>query len=661
MFRNFLRVVTLVAAILALNSTGAQNVASVVQQSRKHIFRPSSGPQEIVRLKKSGVVDLPAAGSRSFSLRLTVDNNSLQSPTLLLYIDNVLTVRSTHPDGERADIQNYWPYIGDGSGLVLEAGILLTDSLTSARPQKREMTIGVPVALLDMSRNKHDVLLNFTGTRLSLYVDGVLYDNDFAIGFPSSGLTEYLVGKNVLDIGIIVPVLEAINDEVTTSAAVQYWTPPYFNAWVGDVVSCWYDNRYHLFYLFDRRGHKSKFGRGGHYFEHLSTSDFVTWVEHDAATPLEEQWECIGTGTPVVHDGKIFLNYGLHTTRMYPEERTVIPGLRREYNEIGCIKSLSIDTLTGRVPAGSTMAVSNDGKTFTKSGIVYHYCENPSIYADTIDHKFYMLANYGARGTWVSDSISDRWSCINPDFPPGGDCTFPFTVGDYDYIIGGFSGLWGKPRNSTGDYVDIVKEGKDCYNGLSVPAVTTLPDGRVMMAGWLKTNAWGGVLAIHEIVADDNEGTLGTRWVDTLIPDVPTLTVKNGKNTVGDGVSFISSFDIITDEPGAGRVVIKFGERAFWVLDLEKDRAWYASSLYDLPKTLGEGGDVSGAVDYAIPARVKRNTKIPVRILAHYDPKLRGTVIDIEIDSRRTMLSYRKNLRVDGLTLDANGATVNDK
>ena len=59
-----------------------------------------------------------------------------------------------------------------------------------------------------------------------------------------------------------------------------------------------------MFYLYDRRHHQSKFGCGAHYFEHLSTTDFKTWTEHEAATPLEEQWECIGTGTPFVFDDK---------------------------------------------------------------------------------------------------------------------------------------------------------------------------------------------------------------------------------------------------------------------------------------------------------------------------------------------------------------------
>ena len=101
------------------------------------------------------------------------------------------------------------------------------------------------------------------------------------------------------------------------AANIQYWTPPYHNAWVGDVVTFFHDGRYHVFYLFDRRGHASKFGRGGHYFEHLSTTDFQTWVEHKPATPLEYKWETIGTGKPFLFNGKLSISPGLHPPRTY--------------------------------------------------------------------------------------------------------------------------------------------------------------------------------------------------------------------------------------------------------------------------------------------------------------------------------------------------------
>ena len=72
--------------------------------------------------------------------------------------------------------------------------------------------------------------------------------------------------------------------QLPTARPIQCWAPPGHNSWVGDVVTFFYKGRYHVFYLYDRRHHQSKFGCGAHYFEHLSTTDFKTWTEHEAAT-----------------------------------------------------------------------------------------------------------------------------------------------------------------------------------------------------------------------------------------------------------------------------------------------------------------------------------------------------------------------------------------
>ncbi|MEJ7914427.1 MAG: hypothetical protein WKF70_14825 [Chitinophagaceae bacterium] len=98
--------------------------------------------------------------------------------------------------------------------------------------------------------------------------------------------------------------------------------------------------------MFDRRGHGSKFGKGEHYFEHISKTDFKTWTEHDAATPIEAQWETIGTGTPFIFDKKICLSYGLRTTRIYPKEQTLLPLQWDYYNKHGVTASFRYDKLS---------------------------------------------------------------------------------------------------------------------------------------------------------------------------------------------------------------------------------------------------------------------------------------------------------------------------
>ena len=540
---------------------------------------------------------------------------------------------------------------------LINATLFLTDSITGDTPRRRAITLSVPVSELtpDIS---HDVVVNYTGKDVSLYIDGHLYDSDFPIGTPATGKHLAKIAANRMNVQFYTPALTPVRDESFTSDIPQYWTPPYGNAWVGDVVACYFNGRYHIFYLFDRRGHKSKFGNGGHYFEHLSTPDLINWTEHEAAVPIDKQWETLGTGTPFVHNGELCLSYGLHTTRLFPYERTTLPNMKADYDSLGYTRSLSYDTISGLIPAGSTYAVSHDGGiTFEKSHKLFHYCENPSIYVDSLGNLM-MLANYGARGTWQSDSLNGGWHSIDADFPPGGDCTFPFRIGNRDYVIGGFSGMWSKPAGTpVTEFRDIVKEGKDCYNGLSVPAVTTLPDGRTIMSGWIKMQNWGGALATHEIIADGNEGTLGSRWIEELIPHLPEVTLSPSA-VEATPASFICEFTLTPAEAGKGTATINFGEGTLWTLDLNSDRAWFASSADDKPRTLGEGGDLSGARNYAIPARVAANKNIPVRLLVYSRPKFKGSIIDVEIDGRRTMLSFRPDLTVNEISFRDEGISL---
>lgn len=372
------------------------------------------------------------------------------------------------------------------------------------------------------------------------------------------------------------------------------------------------------------------------------------------ATPIEEQWETFGTGTPFEKDGKIYLAYGLHTTRIYPQERTVQPIIKEWMKHHGTTPAIDYDTLTNLMPAGATFAVSEDGgETFKKSHKLFHYCENPSIWVGQ-NGELNMYANYGARGFWKSSNIESGWSCVNQHFPEGRDCTFPFTLGKFDYVIGGFSGLWRKQADNTSqEYTDISKINEDCYDGLSVPAVTTLPDGRTLMAGWVKMHNWGGALVIHEMV-ECSDGVPGTKFVEELIPDLPLIgNLQNGKAKAVPE-SYRYECTVSPAEAKDNKVTLKFGKDAFWTLDFAADRIYYTSDTETQSKTLTEGGDVSSARNYAIPARLvdaDKHKPIMVRCVVKYSPKFDGTLIDIEVNSNRTMISYRQGLKPKEITL----------
>ncbi len=74
------------------------------------------------------------------------------------------------------------------------------------------------------------------------------------------------------------------------------------------------DGRYHLYWLYDRHHHGSKWGLGAHQWAHASTADLLHWDEHPMAVAITESDEgSICTGSTICHDG---VYYCWYTVRM---------------------------------------------------------------------------------------------------------------------------------------------------------------------------------------------------------------------------------------------------------------------------------------------------------------------------------------------------------
>ncbi len=585
-------------------------------------------------------------------------------------------------DGDRKDDdfgQNYLAApLANGSVPVLEATLSLR--LPVKGTPTEQMRVGVPLASLKKPWGSHEVVLSFTEARLTLYVDGQLVDNDFPIGMPVSDINEKRLVVNhkaVSKCEVFHPSLKAtpVASAKSRTAGLQYFTPEGHNAWVGDVATCYYNGRYHLFYLYDRRGHRSKFGRGGHYFAHLSTADFLSWTEHEDATPIEEQWESFGTGTPFVYHDSLFLSYGMHTSRIYPAEQTATPQQWDYVGRNGKTKAIPFASLKGVFPSGASYAVATDGlEHFEKSHILIHPAENPTIYTDE-EGRLMMLANYGARGTWTSEHLDGDWRCIDENFPPGGDCTFIFRWGDFDYIVGGFTHQWMKKKDAPiTEYSDMVAVGIDFYDGLSVPAITELPDGRHIMAGWMELNRhWGGPLVLRELMQYP-DGRIGSHWMPELVPPCKSprllskqLSAEQSFPTKSD--AFLLAMDVLPMPDGQLSLCFlpkENGENGCeWKIDVNSKRAQFADVSKGVEqKSLREGGQPHKAVNYAIEnvdlSTAPNHTTVPVRIIAQWNHKFGGTVIDVEINGKRTMICYRHGLRPEQLLLKPVNLTVSN-
>ena len=591
---------------------------------------------------------VPTNPTNGFTVKLTVDLKKFDGEKTILEIPNVLSVRLQQHDPLDRKRQNYPAFkMSDGSVPILEANLVLH---SAEHPDWQTMTIGIPLAILKQPEGEHEIVLNFSGVRWTMYADGELLDNDFPFGYPQwvAKNTWQLDPAWVKHAAIYFPAItpEPKPTAARNPAAIQYWTPPGHNSWVGDVVTFFYNGRYHVFYLYDRRHHGSKFGCA-HYFEHLSTIDFKTWTEHEAATLIEEQWECIGTGAPFVFNNKFCLSYGLHTTRIYPPERTTLPAQWEHLKTYGHTGAFKRNTTPG-MPAGSTYSVSADGiSNFKKSNIMFHPCENPSVYTDP-SGKLRMLANFHADGIWESESLDGGWHCIHPNFPPGGDCTFFFRWGQFDYIIGGFKDLWSKPADAPNSaYVDVVAKGLDFYDGLQVPAITEIPGGRFVEAGWVGIRGWGGFLAFRELIQYP-DGRISSKWMPEIMPvtEPPqTLATRMTAATTypAEHKAFLLTFDVVPAVTKKGQLCISF------------QPAEGAPGFHDLNINLN---DQSAQFGRSLKNLIGVDQPFTVRVIVKGDEKLGGTIFDAEIAGARTAISFHENLTVKQLLFRTEGVEL---
>lgn len=618
-----------------------------------------------------------AGATTNFTVQFTVNTRSFQGEKTILDIRDVLQVRLRQHDPKHRDRQNYPAFkMPDGSVPVLEARLSLH---STEHPDWTNMTIGIPLAMLNNPEGRHEVVLSFSGPDWKMYVDGEMLDNDFPFGYPRwpDRVVWEADPERVESAALYVPALQARRNpkpKLPPAPGIQYWHPAGHNNWVGDVETCFHQGRYHVFYLYDRRHHQSKFGCGAHYFEHLSTTDFESWTEHEPATPLEEQWECIGTGVPFVFKDQLCLSFGWHTTRVYPEAKTTLPAQWEYLKKNGRTGTFRRSDTPG-FPAGATYSVSADGITnFKKSNVMFHPCENPSVYIEP-NGKLKMLANYRSRGTWESDSVDGGWRCIDPAFPPGGDCTIYFRWGKFDYIVGGFTGLWSKPADAPDSaYQDFSAKGWDFYDGSNVPAVTEIDNHRFLMAGWIPIRGWGGVLLIRELLQYP-DGRIGSKWMEEITPETrkpKTMATKlTGTDTFNiEHSSFMLTFNVDPLEAKKGRLAVSFmpdhGERdgCEIQINLDRDRAQFgpdAGAGYAAQeKSLREGGAPHSAGNYAIENLMGVDRPFAVGVVIKANGKIGGSLIDAEIAGHRTMITYRPDLDVRSLRFRTDGVELKD-
>lgn len=503
--------------------------------------------------------------------------------------------------------------------------------------------LGVPLAVLEHPLGSHRVEARLgTDAMFSLLVDGVGYDEDGVrdklvptpVGAVATAVSPRVSGLELSTPAGAPLVAEPYTKRITRS--IQFWTPDGHNAWVGDVVVGMFKERFHIFYLLDRRHHSSKGGTGGHYFAHLSSADLVSWDDHGKTIPNDAWWKTQGTGTPFVRDGKFHLAYGLHTSRLTKE--TCSAAYWQDFKTNGTMRTFKFGELPG-YPAGATTASSADGIHFTPTETLIHPSENPTVYTRS-DGRLGLVSSYGVawdqRGLYVSDSIGD-WTLFDRNVPFLGDCPCFFDWHGRHYLLQGFTRMAYNADGRVGGWTDWSQTGDDIYDGLSVPMVAAWPGNRRILAAWLShPQGWGGWLVLRELVWND-DGTLGLKWLPEVTPP-------------GDIYEYAGSagHDLVVRIPRQDggkelefRVEAATGRAQFADAEVGAKAARQKTQA-ELNREGDKGGMISPSKGFAIQNVRGLDRPYRVRLNVYRDAKSGCTIFDAEVAGRRTLVCYRE-------------------
>lgn len=516
----------------------------------------------------------------------------------------------------------------DGTCPVLEATVC-----------EKAGRIGVPLAALKNPDGVHRVRIDFAASHFTITVDGELMDDEMPV--PASPVVwpartvEKTLSPRVKDAAFVRPAAPALPifrpqpDAKPITRSIQYWTPDGFNTWVGDVVVRAWKDRFHLFYLHDRRHHVSGDSTGRHRFEHISSADLANWVEHPTVVPLVNAFETCGTGTPFEWNGKFCLAYGLHTTRFVDDAKTV-DGKREP--------PFAYADLAPLLPIGGTYAESDDGICFRKSGVCITFDQNPSVY-NRPDGRFGMGGNADIFVAAGKDPWN--WQKVNRPKTSGGDCPCPFEWNGHYYNLQGFH--WFDYSTNGVDYVDWTATGDDIYDGLSVPMVADWKGNRRIYAGWLRHEwGWGGWLVFRELVQYP-DGKLGMKWVPEITPPGTLRTYAVSDLSKPFAVRWTNgSYDIeLKVDPAERRAQLATAAKG---APVPRANSLRENHLKFKPQhardKLGESM-LDGDKPFAIENVRGLDRPYQVKTVNYFDAKSNVTIVDVEIAGQRTMILRR--------------------
>jgi hypothetical protein len=391
------------------------------------------------------------------------------------------------------------------------------------------LRLDAPTELIGQDR-WHDVVVRFNREKLEMFADGALLDEDWPHGNLHKFLGPFLIGAGFQDGKLLSGFRGQIdhvalwdralsNEEVAVLSGGpkeakrrdaeilgarkpvgQYWRPHGFNTSIGDCMAFAHGGTFHIFYLSDRRHGGSKWGLQALPWGHVSTKDFVHWVEHPCPLDITEPWECcLGTGTFAYHDGRYYLIYIKHDRRAWFAENPNFGDAFFMATSDDCIH-FKKETSPLMVPGW-----------FGENDI------NPAIHPDKTNGGFILsLCNWKVFKSKDLRDFEPRANITTPEWWP---CTSYWEWnGHYYFTSCGQQWTSRKPIEDPSTKWDSPPH-QTLNDGIRVSQTAEFK-GRHIMAGFTPEppNAYfGGELLVRELIQHP-DGKLGTKWLEEMIP-----------------------------------------------------------------------------------------------------------------------------------------------
>ncbi len=434
----------------------------------------------------------------------------------------------------------YTAQINDKMMLIFELGIDSDD---------RPLQVSVPIE--NVGEEKwHDVIVRYSGTNLQMFVDGVLVDEEWPMGSMRPGNSEpCLIGAETRDgktnsgfYGFIDHVAlwdRALSEDEIISLSGgkqavaqheqdilgeektvrQYWKPRGHNVYAGDCMPFFYDGTFHLFYLLDRRHHRSKWGHGAHQWAHATTTDLINWKHHPIAIPITEEHEgSICTGSVLFYQGTYYAYYATRIPRYYATKMGIdgeCLSFASSINGIHFSKGQPNPFATPEPPYKK--GTFRDPAVFQDKEGIFHLLVTAELELPDLTARSGCLAH-------LTSPDLQEWQVKEPFITSGHighlECPDYFSWNDWYYLVFSVHGTaryriskepfgpWQKPKNDSFDspQLRVLKTAE--FTGNRCIGAAFLPKN---------DNDYGGHAIFREIIQLE-DGSLGTKFPEEMIP-----------------------------------------------------------------------------------------------------------------------------------------------